>query len=406
MPSDPSSFDVTDGRFYDDPWDTYRWLRDNDPVHWDERNELWVISRHADVVHVSLHPELYCSKQGVRPKGDSPLSILTLDEPAHTRQRRLINKGFTPRQVRRLEPHIRELSNEILDEIEARGEIEFVADVAIHVPLIVIAELMGLDPDAREQLYKWSDAMVGGEGRTDPDDPSLQSAHRAFEEYVTYLIPVIEERRTAPREDLISILTGAFDEGALDAGAEAPLVEDGLNADELLMFLVALVVAGNETTRNAISGGMVAFSRFPDQKQKLLDHPELIDAAVDEIVRWVTPVLNFRRTVTVDHELHGKQLHEGDKVLMLYQSANRDERVFDDPDAFRIDRSPNPHVAFGIGNHYCLGSNLAKLEIKTVFEELFERLPDIRLLEPNRVERSPNALVVGYERLPSTFTPR
>jgi cytochrome P450 family 142 subfamily A polypeptide 1 len=405
MSSTPEPFDVTDGRFYDDPWETYRWLRDHDPVHWDERNELWVISRHADVVHVSLHPETYTSRFGVRPGNDSPLSILTLDEPAHSRQRRLISKGFTPRQVRRLEPHIRQLSAELVDEVEARGEIEFVGDLAIHVPLIVAAELMGLDPDAHEQLYKWSDAMVGGDG-AEPDDPAVHAAHRAFEEYVTYLLPVIEARRAEPREDLISILTGAFDEGALDAGDEAPLVEDGLSADELLMFLVALIVAGNETTRNAISSGMIAFSRFPGEKQRLIEHPELMDTAVDEIVRWMSPVLNFRRTVTVDHELHGKQLHTGDKVLMLYQSANRDERVFDDPDEFRIDRKPNPHVAFGIGNHYCLGASLAKLEIRSVFEELFRRLPDIQLVDPDRIQRAANALVLGVERLPATFTPK
>jgi cytochrome P450 family 142 subfamily A polypeptide 1 len=398
--------DVNDGRFYDDPWEAYRWLRDHDPCHWDAKNELWVISRHEDVSAVSRNPELYCSKYGVRPKVAAPMSIISMDEPEHTRQRRLINKGFTPRQVKRLEPHIRDLTNQIIDEIRARGEIDFVEDFAIHVPLIVIAELMGLDPDGRQRLYRWSDAMMSGDGHTDPDDPVLQAAAAAFAEYVEYLIPIIEDRRRNPREDLISILTGAFDEGALDGGdAIAVKGDDELTSDELLMFLCILVVAGNETTRNAITGGLKAFSDFPDQKEKLLDHPELLDLAVDEIVRYVSPVISFTRTVTRDHELHGRSLKAGDKVLLLYQSANRDERVFDAPDEFRVDRDPNPHLGFGIGPHYCLGANLAKLEIKVVFEELFRRLRDIRVKPGAQLQRADNALVLAIEHLPAIFSP-
>jgi cytochrome P450 family 142 subfamily A polypeptide 1 len=402
----PMPIDVNDGRFYDDPWAAYRWLRDHDPCHWDAANELWVISRHEDVAMVSRCTDRYCSKHGVRPKVAAPMSIISMDEPEHTRQRRLINKGFTPRQVRRLEPHIRDLSNQIIDEIRTRGEIDFVEEFAIHVPLIVIAELMGLDPDGRQKLYRWSDAMMGGDGHTEPDDPALLAAAEAFGEYVEYLIPIIEERRHAPREDLISILTGAFDEGALDAGeAMAVEGEDALTSDELLMFLCILIVAGNETTRNAITGGLRAFSQFPDEKRKLLDDPGLIDLATDEIVRFVSPVISFIRTVTEDHELHGRQLKEGDRVLLLYQSANRDDRVFDEPDAFRVDRDPNPHLGFGIGPHYCLGANLARLEIKVVFEELFRRLRDIRVPGDAPLQRADNALVLAIEHLPAVFTP-
>lgn len=404
--TDRPAIDTNDGHFYDDPWATYRWLRDNEPVYWDEKNQLWVISRHEDVSYISRTPERYCSKFGVRPKVAAPMSLISMDEPEHTRQRRLINKGFTPRQVKRLEPHIRDLSNQIIDEIKERGEIDFVEDFAIHVPLIVIAELMGLDPAGRQQLYKWSDAMMGGDGHTEPDDPAMLAAAEAFGEYVEYLIPIIEARRADPQEDLISILTGAFDEGALDGGDSIAVSGfDELTSDELLMFLVIVVVAGNETTRNAITGGLRAFSDFPDQKQKLLDHPELIDLAVDEIVRYVSPVISFTRTVTEDHELHGKELKEGDKVLILYQSANRDERVIEDPDEFRIDRDPNPHLGFGIGPHYCLGANLAKLEVKVVFEELFKRLRDIRVPDGAVPQRADNALVLAIEHLPAVFTP-
>jgi cytochrome P450 family 142 subfamily A polypeptide 1 len=403
---DPSAIDINDGRLYDDPWATYRWLRDEAPCFWDERNQIWVVSRHEDVAHISRMTELYCSKHGVRPKVAAPMSIISIDEPEHTRQRRLINKGFTPRQVKRLEPHIRELSAQIIEEIQHRGEIDFVEDFAIHVPLIVIAELMGLDPAGRDNLYRWSDAMMGGDGHVDPDDPKLLAAAAAFGEYVEYLLPIIEDRRGNPQEDLISILTGAFDEGALDGG-DAAAVEgmDELTSDELLMFLCILVVAGNETTRNAITGGLQAFSDFPDQKQKLLDKPELIDLAVDEIVRYVSPVISFCRTVTRDHEFHGQQLRADDKVLILYQSANRDERVFDAPDEFRVDRDPNPHLGFGIGPHFCLGANLAKLEVKVVFEELFKRLRDIKVKDGAELQRADNALVLAIEHLPAVFTP-
>jgi cholest-4-en-3-one 26-monooxygenase len=400
------SIDINDGRFYDDPWAAYTWLRDHDPCFWDDKNQLWVVSRHEDVTAVSRSTDLYCSKHGVRPKVAAPMSLISMDEPEHTRQRRLINKGFTPRQVKRLEPHIRELSKQIIDEIKHRGEIDFVEDFAIHVPLIVIAELMGLDPSGRQKLYEWSDAMMGGDGHTDADDPALLAAATAFGEYVEYLLPIIEDRRNNPREDLISILTGAFDDGALDGGeAVAVRGDDGLTSDELLMFLCILIVAGNETTRNAITGGLKAFSDFPDQKARLLDDPELIDLAVDEIVRYVSPVISFCRTVTEDHRLHDKELREGDKVLILYQAANRDERVFDEPDEFRIDRDPNPHLGFGIGPHYCLGANLAKLEIKVVFEELFRALRDIRVKDGAEVRRADNALVLAIEHLPAIFTP-
>ena len=397
--------DVNDGRMFDDPWKAYKWLRDNDPVHWDEKNELWVISRHEDVVHISCTPEIYCSRFGVRPNVSAPMSIVSMDDPEHTRQRKLISRGFGPKQIKRLEPHIRRLTTEIIDEIKARGEIDFVEDFAIHVPLILIAELLGLDPKVRQQLYRWSELMMGGDGRTDSEDPALLAATQAFQEYVEYLFPIIEERRQTPREDLISILTSAFDGGGLEAGEHAPQGFNELTADELLMFLSVLLVAGNETTRNAITGGLKAFSEFPEQKRKVLDNPALLELAVDEIVRYVSPVISFTRTITKDHELHGKQLKEGQRVILMYQSANRDERVFESPDDFRVDRDPNPHVAFGIGPHLCLGANLARLEIKIVYEELFKKLRDIRVKDGSELDRHDNALVIAIKHLPAVFTP-
>jgi cytochrome P450 family 142 subfamily A polypeptide 1 len=400
----PFDIDVLDPRFYDDPWEAYRWLRANAPLWWDARNEMWVVPRHEDVSHISRHQELYSAAQGVRPKVAAPMSIISMDDPEHTRQRRLVNRGFTPRMVRQLADHIRELSNEIIDEIAERGECDFVEDFAIHVPLIVVAELMGLDPDQRQKLYQWSDAMMAGDGHLDPEDPVLVAAAEAGGEFAMTCVELIEQRRIdGTTDDIIGILTQAFDGGALSHGGGG--TEDELSHDELIMFLILLVVAGNETTRNALSGGLVAFTRFPDQHRKLLDDPGLIDLAVDEIVRYVSPVMSFMRTVTEDHTYQGVDLRAGDRVFMLYQSANRDETVFDDPDEFRIDRDPNPHLGFGIGTHYCLGANLARAEIGVVFTELFARLRDIRAVAPDAIERGDSSLVLALNRLPAVFTP-
>ena len=407
----PFQIDVLDPRFYDDPWEAYRWLRQHSPIHWDAANELWVVSRHAGVSHVSRDQELYSAAQGVRPRVAAPMSIISMDDPEHTRQRRLINRGFTPARVRALTDHIRELSNEIIDEVADRGRLDFVVDVAIHVPLIVIAELMGLDPDQRRRLYRWSDAMMAGDGHEDPDDPVLHAAAEAFGEYAAMCSELIEARRADPgaTDDLIAILTEAYDEGALargdHGGADVEVGDGVLTTDELLMFLVLIVVAGNETTRNALAGGLIALSRFPEEKQRVIDDPSLWDTAVDEIIRYVSPVLSFSRTVTADHRYEGVDLKAGDKVFMLYQSANRDEEVFDAPDELRLDRNPNPHLAFGIGTHYCLGANLARAEVRVVFEELFTRLGDIRVADGASPQRGDSSLVLSLEHLPAVFTP-
>ena len=407
----PFEIDALDPRFYDDPWEAYRWLRTHSPIHWDTRNELWLIARHADVSHISRNPELYSAAEGVRPRVAAPMSIISMDDPEHTRQRRLINRGFTPARVRALTDHIRDLSNQIIDEVAHKGTMDFVEDFAIHVPLIVIAELMGLDPEQRGNLYAWSDAMMAGDGHSEPDDPVLHAAADAFGAYAVLCTELIEARRAAPgeRDDLISILTQAFDDGELarddQGGAQIESPAGALTNDELFMFLVLIVVAGNETTRNALSGGLVAFSQFPDQKQRVIDDPSLWDTAADEVIRFVSPVMSFSRTVTQDHTYEGVDLKAGDKVFMLYQSANRDETVFDEPDVLKVDRNPNPHVAFGIGTHFCLGANLARAEVRVVFEELFRRLGDIHVPEGTIVERGDSSLVLSLGHLPAAFTP-
>ena len=397
--------DILDPRLYDDPWETYRWLRNNDPVYWDDTNKLWVISKYEDVSHISRHPETWCNKFGVRPVLDAPMSIIAMDDPEHTQQRRLINRGFTPRMVSKLADHVRELTIGIIESVAGKGQIDFVEDFAIHVPLIVIAELMGMPPEDRDKFFRWSDDMMAGDGHIDPESPVLQRAAAAFTEYVTYLLALFEEKKKNPQDDLISILMEHHAEGNLIKVGQGDEMKD----DELLMFLVLLVVAGNETTRNAMSGGMLAFSENPDQRDLLvndIDNQDLVNSAAEEVLRYVSPVISFSRTVVHDVTYKGREMKQGDKVLLLYQSANRDEDVFENPDVFDITRDPNPHIAFGIGPHFCLGANLARAEIRIVFQELFRRLPDIAAVNPGVTpRRGDSTLVIAIQELPTRFTP-
>lgn len=397
-------FDVLDRRFYQNPHPAYSWMRANRPIFWDEANGIWVVSRHAEVSYVSMHADLFCSGHGVRPKEGAMLSLIGLDGERHVSQRRLLNKGFTPRMIRTMEPRVRQVVTEVLDEIADRSSCDFVTDIAIPVPLVVIAELMGLPVEDRVQLGRWSDRMMAGEGRGDPDDPATADAGAAFGQYVAYLSDMIEERRRAHKhgralpDDAVSVLVGADEDGLLESS-------DELAHDELTMFLVILLVAGNETTRNAISGGMWAFSQFPDEWQRLREHPESFETMADEITRFVSPVISFSRTATQDTELAGQQIAEGEQVLMLYQSANRDEDVFEEPGVLRVDRNPNPHLGFGVGPHVCMGINLARLEIRVIFEELTRRFPGMVVAPGVTPVYAEHALVHAVESLPVEFTP-
>jgi cytochrome P450 family 142 subfamily A polypeptide 1 len=373
--------------------DVYSWLRTHDPVHRDEKNNLWVITKYDDVSYVERNPKLFCSAQGVRPKGGGAdnLSIVSMDDPEHARQRRLVSRGFTPSRINALMAHIRELARELVDKIAARGECDFVDDIAKPLPLIVIAEMLGLPVGDRERLAHWSDTMMAAEG-SEPDEPRGQEAAAAWAEYVTYLDALLADRRAHPRDDLISVLLSSAD-------------ADELKADELIMFLVLLLVAGNETTRNGLSGGMCALSHFPHERERLVNDLTLVNSATEEILRYVSPVISFTRTVTEGTELRGKQLRAGEVLLNLYPSANRDADVFDDPDTFRIDREPNLHLAFGTGPHFCLGANLARTEIRILLEELFARLPDMRVADGCGPVRGANSLVTTIQHLPVVFTP-
>jgi cytochrome P450 family 142 subfamily A polypeptide 1 len=389
---------MTDSRLYaGDPHPTYRWLRANAPVYWDEASKLWVLSRYQDVFDVSKNPETFSAAQGVLPESDAMVSIVCMDDPRHQRLRKLVNRGFTPRMVGLMHERIRTLAKEIADRVAARGECDLVRELAVPLPLYVISQMLGIREEDFDRFHEWSDRLIGVAGNYD-DPVRMTDAVTAYAEYGEYLKDVFEDRRRNPREDLVSILVAAQEEGML-----AP-DEDSMENDEIIMFMTLLLVAGNETTRNAISGGMLALMENRDQLEMLRAHPELLDSAVEEILRYVSPIICFRRTATRDTEIRGQAIKAGDRVMMLYQSANRDEDVYTDPDRFDVTRSPNPHLAFGIGPHFCLGANLARLELKVMLQELIARFPDMRPAPGATPKRSASTLVAGIEHLPVVFS--
>jgi len=397
--------------------DVFDWLRANDPVHWDERNGIWVVTKYEDISYNERQPNIFSSAQGIRPRGggNGDLSIVSMDDPEHARQRRLVSRGFTPSRINQMFDHIREVARELVDAIAARGECDFVTDIARPLPLIVIAELLGMPREDRDQLGIWSDTMMSAEGAEIGDDPAIIAAGEAWAAYVKYLMDLMEERRREPKDDLISVLLSSADAGELEFQHDKiqQAIQDGsardaglgLQGDEVLGFCVLLLVAGNETTRNALSGGIETLSRFPEEQARLVADPTLINTATEEILRYVSPVISFSRTVTQDTELRGRELKAGDVILNVYPSANRDEDVFENPHDFRVDRAPNLHLAFGTGPHFCLGANLARTEIRIMLEELFNRLPDLRVAPGEAAERQPNALVTTVSSLPVVFTP-
>jgi cytochrome P450 family 142 subfamily A polypeptide 1 len=383
-----------------------RWLRENEPVRWSEKDDLWLVTRFEDVAYVSKHQEIFSSAFGVRPSNPAKIGLIDEPEPRHTQLRNLINRGFTPRMVRRLEAVFHQIVTESIDAVAARGECDFVKEIAVPLPLKLIAEMIGIRREDFDRFHHWSDAMIAGDGTKDP--AVLGRAGLAFMEYSKYVTAIIEDRRKNPRDDLVSILTGAKDEGILGSfnREHLPGIDDdhmSLANDELIMMCVILLVAGNETTRNGISGGMQLLIENPGERQKLIADPSLIPSAVEEMVRLVSPVHAFTRTVMRDVELRGKQIREGQRVMLLYPSANRDAAVFAEPDRFRVERNPT-HLGFGIGTHFCLGANLARMEMRVAFTELLRRIPDMHYATGGPVIL-PSALVRSCVEMKVRFTP-
>jgi cytochrome P450 family 142 subfamily A polypeptide 1 len=388
-----------------------RWLRENDPVFWSEKTGCFIITRFADVVHVSKNSDIFCSGEGVLPgRIDAKIGMIDEDEPRHGEMRSLINRGFTPRMVKKWEEVFQAITDECLDAISQRGECDFVEDIAVPLPLILIAEMIGIRKEDRDRFHRWSDAMIASQGNLDKPEV-LAASGKAAVEYITYVNEVIDSRRKEPKDDLISILVRAKDDGVLrklERGSMESIIEDttderAMSNDELIKMCILLMVAGNETTRNGLSGGMQLLIENPEARQRLIDDPSLIPDAIEEMLRLVSPVLSFQRTATQDTELRGVKIAKGQKALMIYGSANRDAEQFENPEVFDIDRKPQ-HVAFGIGNHFCLGANLARMELRVAFAELLRRFPDMRYSRGGP-EMGLSALVRSVKHLHVAYTP-
>ncbi len=384
------------------PHEQFAWLREHDPVFWHADGGepgwpgFWAVTRHEDVAHVSRHPELFSSARRLALFGEVPeaqielqrLMMLNMDPPQHTRQRAFVNRGFTPRMIGQLEKHITEICHSLLDDIAVRGRADFVTDIAAPLPLWVICELVGAPVEDRGRIFELSNLLIGS---ADPEfqvEPGAQQ--NAAAEVYAYGAQLAERRRENPADDIVTKLLQPNDSG------------EALTSDEFDLFFLLLTVAGNETTRNAASGGMLALFEHPQQWQRLIDQPDLIPTAAEEIVRWVSPVNLFRRTAMSDTELGGKHIAAGDKVVVFYTSANRDAGVFSRAGQFDAGRDPNPHVGFGGGGpHFCLGRHLAAMELRVLLQALTERMPDIRL--EGEASRLRSNFINGIKHMPVTF---
>ena len=375
-----------------DPFPLYDHLRSTAPVAWCASRGFWALTSHRDVAAVSVDPERFRSGSGILVEEighsyDSPPTMMHTDPPAHTRYRRLVQPSFKPTAVRPLDAPIRTMAAALLDDLPIGEPVDVVRSLSVPYPLQVICELLGTDPTMWPTFFEWSEAAI-------PGNRELDDAQRgAIQlEMWEYLVGLAAERRSSPQHDVVSQLALAEIDG------------EALSDAELAMFLIQLLVAGNETTRNLISGGLVALAEHPDQLARLVADPQLIPAAVEELLRWTAPVVSFLRTATRDTELSGTPIAAGDPVLMVYAAANRDPAVFG-PTAGTLDiaRDPNPHLGLGFGTHFCLGAPLARLEARIVLEELLARFSSIEIA--GDVERSPSSIIAGVTRAPVILRP-
>ena len=361
------------------PHAAWKRLRAESPIHWfDVPNGVgfWAVTKRSDIVWISKQPERFRNgprlavfEEGAPVEGERTFvrQLLNMDPPDHTAYRGAASAWFTPRSIARRRVEVERIARELLAEMAGDGEVregDFVADLAAPLTIGVLAEMLGVPREDWRLIFKWTNQIAGA---SDPEfqavgDEGIESTRN---ELFQYFVKLAAERQTSPRDDIVSVLAAA----RIDGEPMPPL--------ELLSYFLVLVVAGNETTRNAASGGLLALIENPGELAKLRGDLGLVDTAVEEIVRWTTPVIQFCRTAVADVELRGKQIRAGDAFCLFYPSANRDEEVFEDPDTFRIDRRPNPHLGFGIGEHFCLGANLARLELRVIFRELAERLEEV-----------------------------
>lgn len=387
------------------PHAAWKRLREEAPVHWFDLEGgvgFWAVTKHADVISISKQPKRFLNgprlaifEEGAPVEGERTLArhLLNMDPPEHAAFRRVASGWFTPRSIQRRQEEVRRITRDLLDEMAGDGEEregDFVADFTAPLTLNVLADMLGVPREDWHLMFRWTNQIAGAadEEYQDGDTPydGVENARTGLFEYFTDLA---EERRKAPRDDMVSVLS------------TAEMAEGPMPAFELLSYFLLLVVAGNETTRNAASGGLLALIENPSELEKLKADASLVDGAVEEIVRWTAPVIQFCRTPVENFELRGQKIPARDSLCLLYPSANRDSEVFSDPDVFRIDRSPNPHLGFGIGEHFCLGAHLARLELKVIFEELQQRLESVELAGP--VERMRSSFLGGVKRMPLRY---
>jgi cholest-4-en-3-one 26-monooxygenase len=386
--------DLLSGAFYGrEPHDAYAWMRSHAPVYYDEGNDLWGVASYAGVKAASLDTDSFSSAQGIRPKLPPLPMMIDFDAPEHVRRRRLVSEGFTPKRVRAMEDNLRSVCDALIDKVCEQGSCDFIRDLAAPLPIIVIGDMLGVAPGDRDDLLRWSDDMLKALGAPDPS--LMEAAMTAFVEYTAYIHPVFDDRREkGTTEDLVGVLCHATIDG------------DSLDDDSLVHETLLILIGGDETTRHVISGGTEELLAHPDQVERLTADPGLIPGAVEEMLRWVSPIKNMARTATRDVELDGTPIAAGQELLLLYASANRDAAVFEDPDSFDITRSPNPHLAFGFGAHFCLGNQLARLELKVMTERLLARLPDLHLtVDRTKLPRRAANFISGFEEMPVAFTP-
>ncbi len=400
--TDVAKINLLDGAFYaGDPWPVYRWLRDEHPVYRDDVTGIWGISRYADVVEIEKHPTRYSSASGSRPRVDPQNSMIDSDDPAHQSRRRMVARRFTPRAVKQTEDDVRRVVTTLIDRVAPRGECEVVRELAAPFPAAVIGQKLGFPPQLWDKCREWSEFTMHDGGQYPNDGSAPEATARTVDavlEFAVETMTLVAKRRDEPRDDLISVW--ANEELDWPDGTRRRMTDDELVSEALLVL-----DGGAETTRSVIGTTCVDLIRHPDQRRLLIDDPSILaTTGVEEFIRWVSPLLNMARSAKEDHELHGTPIKAGDEVLLMYASANRDERAFDDPDRFDVTRAHNQHVAFGFGTHFCLGASLARLEIRVMFEELLRRLPDMRLAAGPEPRIVPAAFSRAYDAVNVEFT--
>ncbi len=385
--------DLTEGSFFADGFarDAYRWMRANEPVFRD-RNGLAAAATYQAVLDAERHPEVFSNTGGIRPDQPAMPYMIDMDDPQHLLRRKLVNAGFTRKQLMDKVAGIETLCDTLIDAVCERGECDFVRDIAAPLPMAVIGDMLGVLPEDRATLLKWSDDLVCGLSAS-ADEAAIQALMDAFAGYTAFAMDSAAKRREKPTGDLFSQLVNAEVEG------------QRMSDEEIVFETLLILIGGDETTRHTLSGGTEQLLRHRDQWERLVGDAALVPGAVEEMLRWTSPVKNMARTVLRDNEFHGTELHEGEKVLLLFESANFDEAVFGDPEDFRIDRNPNSHLAFGFGTHFCLGNQLARLELTTMVRKLIARLPDLRLADDAALPLRPANFVSGVEAMPVVFTP-